>query len=149
MIRIRYGSGSIKIFRKGSGSVWFSRIRATLIFIKEFSEIFEICSFDTNIFSEKFPITSRKLSEIFQLFWNRKNIVLLSKIVQNDYIAQNLAKFSPELRSTVNFSFKTFFLNSRRLWRRKFVVLSPKNWFFVVRVSTKAVVSLTHLWSFS
>ena len=29
--RIRFGSGSVKIFPKGSGSVWLSRIRATLV----------------------------------------------------------------------------------------------------------------------
>ena len=35
--RIRFGSGSVKIFPKGSGSVRFSRIRAALIFINKLS----------------------------------------------------------------------------------------------------------------
>ena len=38
------------------------------IFKKEFSKIFEICTFDATNFFEKFPKISKKFMKFFQIF---------------------------------------------------------------------------------
>ena len=59
------------------------------------------------IFFEKFPKISQKFSEIFSTFSkSKKTIIFASKIVQNHYINQNLAKFSLKTPKNSRFSLK-------------------------------------------
>ena len=58
-------------------------------------------------FFGKFPKFSKKFPDISQLFQNRKKtIIFVTKLVQNDYIDQNLVKFSHNIPKTANFSLK-------------------------------------------
>ena len=75
--------------------------------------------------STKLPWNLRKFSQLFQ---NRKTVIFLTKLVQNYYIDQNLAKFSHKTPKTSFFSLKpSVFQNFRRLWYQIFGVLCPKN----------------------
>ena len=58
---------------------------------KEFSEIFKIWSFISGNFFQNLSEISQKFYEIFQLYQNRKkNIIFVSKLVQNYCIDKNL-----------------------------------------------------------
>ena len=101
---------------------------------RKFSKFGVLCP---AIFFEKFPKISRKFPEIFSTFSkSKKTIIFVTKLVRNDYIDQNLVKFSHKTPKNDHFPLKPLiFQNFRRLRRRKFGVLCPKKAdFFVVRV---------------
>ena len=59
-------------------------------------------------FFEKFPKISKKFPEIFSTFSKpKKTIIFVTKLVQNDYIDQNLVKFSHKTPKNDHFSLKT------------------------------------------
>ena len=76
----------------------------------------------------KIPQNSKKFPEICSAFSkSKKTIIFVTKLIQNDYIDQNLVKFSHKLQIMANFPLKSsIFQNFRRLRRRKFGVLCPK-----------------------
>ena len=93
-------------------------------FKKQFLKIFEICTFDTSNFFEKFP---EKLWNFFNFSKSKKTTIFGPKLVQNHYMDQNVAKFSPKTTKKANFSLKLiFFQNFGRFRRPKFVLLILK-----------------------
>ena len=101
---------------------------------RKFSKFGVLCP---AIFFEKFPKISKRFPEIFSTFSkSKKTIIIVTKLVQNDYVDQNLAKFSNKTKKRPFFPknyqfFKTFVaFDAENL---EYDV--PKTRFFRVRVS--------------
>ena len=94
---------------------------------RKFSKFGVLCP---AIFFEKFPKISKKFPEIFSTFSkSKKTIIFVTKLVQNDYIDQNLVKFSHKTPKNDHFSLKTLNFS-------KFSAPSaPKIWSFMSQKS--------------
>ena len=121
------------------------------ILIIIFKKILEIWSFMSGNFFENFSRISEKISEIFSTFSkSKKTIIFVTKLVRNEYIDQNLVKFSHETPKNGQFSLKTLnFSQFSAPSAPKFGVLCPKKADFLELVPPSPLSEghpLIHLW---
>ena len=110
---------------------------------RKFSKFGVLCP---AFFFEKFPKISKKFPEIFSTFSkSKKTIIFVTKLVQNDYIDENLVKFSHKTPKNGQFFLKTpnFSKFSAPSAPKIWSFMSQKTRFFGVRVPPNSSLSQT------